>query len=659
MKNQECEFKFKVTHLKKTSQMTLIGDEFLFGRNPECSFFIDDNLASRVHFKIIFINDRLWVTDDGSTNGTFLNGVKLKKSQASALIEGDSLLVGKSEFSISIISFKSTAVAINKSAESSSKDTVLTEKIQQNVIPRIIPSPINDAQIASKKMYEEAMQLAKQAREQASIDADGMISSASLKINAMYSEAESQIELLRQSSKKRLEEELSAHKEYSLSEMKENIQFEKDRLLKDSKMAAESTISAAKSSAEKLLSDSDKKASEIMQLASLQCEELRRKQRGLEKQLEESEKNTLAAKESLAQIQNTLVEAQNEVSARKLQANKLGKEVSDLDQEKLELRSIIANLEKKSTEAKISLDKNTDEYKLKLLELENNWIIKKSDLDISLEKHHAVEKKKLSDLLKLETEQLNLKVLSLNEEVLNHTKQISLSITSEISKFLVGKIDLEMLKEIELNISPVIANQIELYATKRIGSAQNLKATKKSNFLTSFAWGAASTAALFGLVAFVYYRVDLKSNPVHRAIASEMKEHSDDLLSRKFNPGKTTVVYASLADSVIYTKGYLEAYQDDQFYSNLVKSANKYFLKTYQIPEENTVAAMSNLRATISRIFEMKENIHPDYIDSSLVKINQFEHAQLIKLNAVLGNEVRVKALLGFQKEYLEKYLAK
>lgn len=69
----------------------LMEDEFLIGRAPQCDLPIEDDLVSRHHCKITWINDTAELIDLASTNGTLLNGRKVERS---FLQEGDQIQVG-------------------------------------------------------------------------------------------------------------------------------------------------------------------------------------------------------------------------------------------------------------------------------------------------------------------------------------------------------------------------------------------------------------------------------------------------------------------------------------------------------------------------------------------------------------------------------------
>jgi diguanylate cyclase (GGDEF)-like protein len=70
-----------------------LGATFDIGRSSKCSLFIDQESVSRHHARFTFDGNQYWVEDLGSTNGTFVNEVPVKKS---ALKDGDQVKVGRS-----------------------------------------------------------------------------------------------------------------------------------------------------------------------------------------------------------------------------------------------------------------------------------------------------------------------------------------------------------------------------------------------------------------------------------------------------------------------------------------------------------------------------------------------------------------------------------
>ena len=76
----------------------LPGEPKTMGRAPRADFIVDAPLVSRLHCRLnLDAKARLAVEDLGSTNGTWVNGHKVKHAPLSA---GDKLKVGRVVFDI-------------------------------------------------------------------------------------------------------------------------------------------------------------------------------------------------------------------------------------------------------------------------------------------------------------------------------------------------------------------------------------------------------------------------------------------------------------------------------------------------------------------------------------------------------------------------------
>lgn len=67
--------------------------EIVIGRSSELDMVLVEDMVSRRHSKITVANDQIFIQDLGSTNGTFVNGEKIKRAR---LHEGDRILIGTS-----------------------------------------------------------------------------------------------------------------------------------------------------------------------------------------------------------------------------------------------------------------------------------------------------------------------------------------------------------------------------------------------------------------------------------------------------------------------------------------------------------------------------------------------------------------------------------
>lgn len=64
-----------------------------FGRGGEADYRFDDDGLSRLHATIYKEDERVWVVDEGSTNGTFVNGEKVP-SAGTPISDGDTVKIG-------------------------------------------------------------------------------------------------------------------------------------------------------------------------------------------------------------------------------------------------------------------------------------------------------------------------------------------------------------------------------------------------------------------------------------------------------------------------------------------------------------------------------------------------------------------------------------
>jgi pSer/pThr/pTyr-binding forkhead associated (FHA) protein len=67
--------------------------EFVVGRSSDLDMVLVEDMVSRKHAKIQCDREQIWIEDLGSTNGTFVNGEKIRRAR---LKEGDRVLLGTS-----------------------------------------------------------------------------------------------------------------------------------------------------------------------------------------------------------------------------------------------------------------------------------------------------------------------------------------------------------------------------------------------------------------------------------------------------------------------------------------------------------------------------------------------------------------------------------
>jgi pSer/pThr/pTyr-binding forkhead associated (FHA) protein len=87
-----------ITVITPQGDLELGSGSLLIGRLPECDVLLQDGLVSRMHARISVQHDSVIVEDLHSTNGVYVNGVRVGHS--TVLREGDRVLIGTTEISM-------------------------------------------------------------------------------------------------------------------------------------------------------------------------------------------------------------------------------------------------------------------------------------------------------------------------------------------------------------------------------------------------------------------------------------------------------------------------------------------------------------------------------------------------------------------------------
>lgn len=93
--------KLILTNAKTNDFMILpLYAETTIGRKPDSDLVLPDTTISGLHCKVLNEDGTIYIQDENSTNGTFVNGERI--FQKTELHKGDKILLGKQEFNVSI-----------------------------------------------------------------------------------------------------------------------------------------------------------------------------------------------------------------------------------------------------------------------------------------------------------------------------------------------------------------------------------------------------------------------------------------------------------------------------------------------------------------------------------------------------------------------------
>jgi pSer/pThr/pTyr-binding forkhead associated (FHA) protein len=128
-----------VTVITPQGELELGSGSLLIGRLPECDVLLQDALVSRMHARISVQHDSVVVEDLHSTNGVYVNGLRVGHS--TALREGDRVLIGTTEISM-FETRDSSLTRIRQARRASSSPPPTT--------PNIAPAPSTPQRVATR-----------------------------------------------------------------------------------------------------------------------------------------------------------------------------------------------------------------------------------------------------------------------------------------------------------------------------------------------------------------------------------------------------------------------------------------------------------------------------------------------------------------------------
>ncbi len=112
------------------------GEKMTFGRGSDADFRFEDDGLSRLHSTIYRDGERVWIVDENSTNGTFVNGEKVGAS-GTPLQNGDTIKIGNyTNLKIRFSETKSVSATAGNSQNSSVVSS--SSKKSSNFLPLVI-----------------------------------------------------------------------------------------------------------------------------------------------------------------------------------------------------------------------------------------------------------------------------------------------------------------------------------------------------------------------------------------------------------------------------------------------------------------------------------------------------------------------------------------
>src|SRR5438105_1209939 len=85
-----------VQNAGETTEMVVTDSQFFIGRSTECAVSIKSSNVSRHHLLVKNKGGKLWIEDQGSANGTTVNGQPLQGKRLTPISSRDAIMLGSS-----------------------------------------------------------------------------------------------------------------------------------------------------------------------------------------------------------------------------------------------------------------------------------------------------------------------------------------------------------------------------------------------------------------------------------------------------------------------------------------------------------------------------------------------------------------------------------
>lgn len=760
-------------------------DSFTIGRSMDCTIPLHEDSISRVHLVVHRRQDQIWLEDKGSSNGTFVNNVRIAQNSLVNIVAGDRIRVGKSEYVLSIsleIEERDENAAPPQNADTTEllkAPVAQVEKkgsafnpaqLQPTLTPKekapaptpvsmgkpevrreIRPTPVKEepaagyssspAQFEGERILHEAHKKAAQIIYDGEVQAEKRAQSIYMEARERQSQADSYYQKKVQEAHRHADEilvsfqkqgeELLVQARQFAQEMRDEVDVFSRKLREEAHQEAEGIADLARKEAELIKNDAYEKAltkaeieaedlvvsakaesQDILSSATQQAEEMLSKARNemeselkdlkdaiedrqrqiqnFKKEQEELSIKALGDKEDmdlkleevkaeyesfqgkLEQAQRALGEARTEDAVLQEKIIDQKKASADLEHQIGVLYGDSKTLERKNKDLQeqlghFSLDIQAAEDQKRLVE--NELVHQKSLVKERLAKENAVLVKESEERLHDAQLEMSKRLQKLEQEMLEEIMGRKESLVKDIIVIIETRITKVLEPAKWDSVSSLIFDGIsETIEGKAVSFSENTKQPKQSASLQrkkqkeSLRWVSVGITAgvMVSILSFqAYNRMTTDKNPMRTLAAEESRRRQEDLERRKFNPAQVRDIKDTYTDAVIYTSGYIAAYQDPDYQQKLYKAASTYLLKTWRVDEDKSIQVLSMSSALIKELNDKRQSIHPDFVKDGIQKMRNLEKESLERMKVVLGSEVRLESYRRFERKFFETEVLK
>ncbi len=235
-------------------QSKVDSEHFIIGRSPECELKINTDVVSRKHLQVDYENEKIFITDLGSTNGTFLNGRKIQPHIKAEYKTGDRLSV---ESESSECTFRIIIIKDQQTIDAGLDEQQLAlAKTQQQI-------KIKNKKIKKEIAKENYIRAASESVDNIFENLRYVVKSARFNKEKAIKEAEYQSQEMLENAKKEIED-YKLTLEQEISNFQQQTKDEAKRIINTANTKAQALLADAKKEAQRIEIESENNKAKTM-----------------------------------------------------------------------------------------------------------------------------------------------------------------------------------------------------------------------------------------------------------------------------------------------------------------------------------------------------------------------------------------------------------
>lgn len=424
-------YSVKIQRKDQTISKVVNEESFTIGRSVDCTISLNENSISRVHVTVATKNNQIWIEDRGSSNGTFLNDLKIVQNTWVNVVSTDFVRLGKSDYTVSIELISAVDEPIGFSQAQKKEpldDTAAIFPAMTPIVPKSMPgmksesvkedaaksvarerAPIVDGNFEAEKIIQNANKKAAQIVYEGEKSAEKRIQFLYSQAQERQTEAEKyyqekiaqahrEVEAVMRSSEnqgqdlivqaRQIAQEMRDEVELYVDNIRDKARKEVDHIIQESKKEAESLrkdavekiAGKAKLDGEAIIAAAQSQASGIVDFANLKAEEILAKAREAIQAEDKELKDKISAGENRLQnleadakdLESGNLKLKETIATFELSSKKLAAEVEDLESKKKDLDEVMTKIRGEqelvsAEKKKFTAEKDELELKIKSL----------------------------------------------------------------------------------------------------------------------------------------------------------------------------------------------------------------------------------------------------------------------------------------------------